>query len=449
MMRRLRIGAALAGTNLLLFVQPAHAHGVGARGDLPLPLWSVLYGAVAVLVFSFVALVRLWPRPRLEQPHGGATLPLGADRVTGVLRPMGRLLGTAVFVVVVISALRGADLPAYALFIGVWVAVPLVAAILGDVWSLVNPFAAVAQLIDRAGTGTPPSWLERVGYLPAAAVLFGFGWLELAHPSAADPDAVLSFLLVYAVVLVIGGVWWGSAWIERADAFGVYFALIGRLGVSQRDAHGRLRLRAPLAGLSDVEPVRGTALVVLVALAVTSFDGLARSTFWESLVGRRIGWHAVPLNTLGLLGMVAVVAAAYYMSMAWASKIVEEPTHRLAELFAHSLVPISLGYAIAHYFSLVAFDGQLFLRFASDPMALGWDLFGTADNGIDFTVVSTATIAFVQVAAIVVGHVAGVVLAHDRAVARFPPQTASRSQHALFGVVVLYTVGGLVLLLGT
>jgi hypothetical protein len=447
-MRRSLSTAALVVATLIGPAAPAWAHGVGARGDLPLPLWSVLYGAVAVLAFSFLALVRMWPEPRLEAPRGGVALPAGADPLAMVAEVVGRLVGTLLLAVVVIAGLQDSDLPAYALFIGVWVAVPILAAVLGDVWSLLNPFAGLAALLDRAGVGTSPAWLERAGRLPAAVLLLAFGWLELAHPDPADPDVVLGFIGVYAAVLVLGGIWWGRAWIERADAFGVYFGLVGRLGIIQRDDTGTLRLRAPLVGLSRVEPVRGTALVVLVALGVTSFDGLTRSTSWESLLGRRTGWEAAPLSTLGLLAMVAIVTVAYYASMAAASRVVDEPTPRLVEVFAHSLVPISLGYAVAHYFSLLAFDGQLFLGFVSDPLGMGWDLFGTAGRTIDFTLVSTETIAFVQVAAIVVGHVAGVVLAHDRAVARYPADVAGPSQHALFGAMVLYTVGGLVLLLG-
>jgi hypothetical protein len=444
---RFLVGSGLAASTLLVG-SPALAHGVGARGDLPVPLWWALYGAIAVLGFTFAFLARTWPEARLERPRGGVLLPDGLDRAALVARPVGRIVGFAILAVVVASAVNGGDLPAYALFIGVWVAVPFMAAVVGDAWSILNPFAAVAELIDTTGVGTVPPWLERAGHLPAAALLLGFGWLELAHPSAADPGVVLTFLLLYALILVVGGLRWGRSWIDQADAFGVYFGLVGRLGLFQRDDTGRLRLRAPLVGLTQVKPVRGTALVVLVALGVTSFDGLSRSSLWASVLDRRTGWEAVPLNSLGLFTMVGIVAGLYWASMRWISRVVDEPVPALAERFAHTLVPISLGYAVAHYFSLLVFDGQLFLAFASDPMHLGWDLFGTVNNSIDFTVMGTDTIALIQVVAIIAGHVAGVVLAHDRAVSRFPSEIANRSQHALFAAMVVYTCGGLVLLLG-
>lgn len=104
-------------------------------------------------------------------------------------------------------------------------------------------------------------------------------------------------------------------------------------------------------------------------------------------------------------------------------------------------------YTIAHYFSLFVFEGQGFLALLSDPFGEGWDLFGTAGDRIDYTVVTPDQIAYVQVAAIVLGHVAGVVAAHDRAVDRWSHRVAVRSQYPLLGVMVVYTVAGLLLLL--
>lgn len=446
-MRRLLVTGGLAAAAVVGSAAPALAHGIGARGDLPIPLSWAVYGAVAVLVFSFLALIRLWPEARIEGTGGGVVVGrLG--RAADFVRLLGRLVGTFLLVVVAISALQESELPAYALFIGFWVGVPLLAAIVGDVWSWLNPFAALADLLERADVGTPPAWLDRVGLYPAAVMLLGFGWLELAHPEAAEPTVVLAFLGLYAVVLILGGLWWGRRWIDQADGFGVFFGLVGRMGILQPDEAGRLRLRAPLAGLAQVEPVKGTATVVLVVLGVTSFDGLSRTALWAGVVGIRTGWATAPINTIGLLVMVGIALLAYELAMQRAEKVVDVPQSELVEVFAHSLVPIALGYAVAHYFSLLAFDGQLLVAFASDPFRLGWDLFGTASNPIDFTAVSTVTIAFVQVASITLGHVAGVVIAHDRAVARFPVEQASRSQYPLLAAMVLYTVGGLMLLLG-
>ena len=103
--------------------------------------------------------------------------------------------------------------------------------------------------------------------------------------------------------------------------------------------------------------------------------------------------------------------------------------------------------AIAHYFSLLVWQGQAGDILASDPFGRGWDLFGTGGWAIDFDVAPPITIAIVQVAAIVLGHLAGVVAAHDRAVALFRLGWAGRSQYQLVAVMVAITMAGLALVL--
>ena len=119
----------------------------------------------------------------------------------------------------------------------------------------------------------------------------------------------------------------------------------------------------------------------------------------------------------------------------------------LAPDFVLSLVPIALVYAIAHYFSLFVIQGQYMIPLLSDPFGKGWDLFGTAGFHPNIAILGPNTIWYVQVAALVLGHVAGLAVAHDRAVTIFRDrQDALRSQYAMLALMVLYTVGGLWLL---
>ncbi len=115
--------------------------------------------------------------------------------------------------------------------------------------------------------------------------------------------------------------------------------------------------------------------------------------------------------------------------------------------FALSLVPIALVYAVAHYFSLFVIQGQFIAPLASDPLGRGWDLFGTAGVQPDIGILSPNTVWYVQAASLVIGHVAGLAVAHDRAVAIFRDRgDALRSQYAMLALMVVYTVGGLWLL---
>jgi len=237
---------------------------------------------------------------------------------------------------------------------------------------------------------------------------------------------------------------WGRPWLRDGDAFAAWFGLLGAMAPVAPDG----TLRRPIAGLASVVPKRGTVALVLVALGSTAFDGLTRSSLWTDLSGNRSETGMIVLSTIGLLWAIGVVALLYLGAMKVASIMTERPTAELADDFIHSLVPIALAYAVAHYFSLLLLEGQASIALVSDPFGLGWDLLGTADRSINYTLVSPNTIAYVQVAAIVAGHVAGVVLAHDRALARFPKAVATKSQYPLLVTMVLFTVGGLGLLLG-
>jgi len=119
----------------------------------------------------------------------------------------------------------------------------------------------------------------------------------------------------------------------------------------------------------------------------------------------------------------------------------------LARAFAHTLIPIAAGYLVAHYFSLLAYNRQDLWRLASDPLGKGSDLFGSAENNINYGVVSATGIWYVQVVALVVGHVAALVLAHDRALELYgSARAATRSQVVMLVLMVAFTCLGLFLL---
>jgi hypothetical protein len=125
----------------------------------------------------------------------------------------------------------------------------------------------------------------------------------------------------------------------------------------------------------------------------------------------------------------------------------EHPTSELSRQFVHTLAPIAVAYVIAHYFSLLAFQGQAMAFLASDPLGDGSDLFGTASSTIDYNVVSAQGIWYVQVGALVIGHVAGLTLAHDKALAVYSDvREATRSQYWMLLVMITFTSLGLWLL---
>ena len=427
------------------------AHGVGGRSDLPIPLELALIGAGTAVLVSFLALVVLWPTPRLRGA-GGRPLPARLQAVVDApaFRRTAQALTLALAVLITVVALAGPQRPdrnlaPWVLYVTFWVGLVPASLLLGPVWRVLNPLRLLHRGFSRL-LGPPPGHdvPDRLGYWPAAAGLLVFVWLELVYPDRAEPVVVGIFLVNYAVVQLVAALWYGERWFERGDAFEVYSTLLGRLAPFGRDEDGRLVLRNPLRGAANLREAPGVVAVALVLVGSTAFDGLSRTRFWQEGPGAA---DDTTSGTFGLLFMVGLVALIYLLATELPARLLGE-TSRWPDAFAHSLLPIAVGYAVAHYFSLFLLDGQATWILASNPLGQqGVDLFGTYRNAIDYTLVSTGAIALVQVAAIVLGHVVGVVLAHDRALTLTTGEAVT-AQIPLVTAMIAFTVGGLALLFG-
>jgi hypothetical protein len=430
------------------------AHGIGGRVDLPVPRWLFVYGAATVVVVSFVALAALWPEPRLEGRRPGRPLPEGVQRLvtSRVAERIVRGLSLAFFLLILAAAQLGdpiGDLnPApWIIYIWFWVGLAFLHALFGNLWATLSPFDTIGRFLGlEEGRREYPRWLGR---WPAAVLLLGFVWMELVYPQGSDPRILGIAILVYTAITIAGMWTFGrDTWNRNGESFAVYFELLGRLAPLGRDEEGRVIARPPLAGLTGVEPRPGLVAFLMVLIGSTSFDGFSRTSVWLEWLGGNLGGLRTFFATLGLVGMVLAVSGIYAVAMSAGAALSGQRWHPLAVRFAHSLVPIALAYAVAHYASLLVLEGQIGLSNISDPFAVGWNLIGTASWIPNFQLISPTAIWYVQVAAIVTGHVGGVVLAHDRAMASFPTRRALRTQYALLAVMVAFTAGGLLILSG-
>ncbi len=449
-----------------LFPAVAQAHGLAGRTDLPIPPWLFAWAAAIVLIVSFVALGVLWPRPRLQQPRTRRLFT--APRF---VQPLCGLIGVAVFAAVVYSAFQGTTVPTAnlaptAIYVIFWVGIPVASVLFGNVFALFNPWraayraiAATARRISPAFDVAPLTYPERLGRWPAAAGIVGFAWLELVYVDRDIPSTLGALALAYALVQLVGMSLYGErTWSERADAFGVWFGLCGRISVFE--GRGReVRLRPPLSGLPGLDVTPGTVALVCTLIGSTTFDGGSNGSLWVETephiqsVFKTLGLGVTPAQelafTVGLLFAIGFVAAIFWLGIQGMRTV--DPRRQPGELarqFVHTLVPIAFAYTLAHYFSLLAFQSQALAYLVSDPLGNGSNLFGTADAQVNYTVVSASAIWYVQVAALVAGHVGGLVLAHDRALAIFKgdPRAALRSQYWMLTVMVGFTCLGLWLL---
>ena len=432
-------------------------HGVGERADLPLPTSYVVVGGGIAVLATFAALGVLWKQPRLRGAAGGRPLPRGLAAVldSALLTAVLRALALALTALVVAVAWVGprqlpANLAPYALYITFWVGLVFLSLLLGPVWARVNPLRTLYGGLSRL-TGPAPfaDRMPALGLYPAAAFLLWFAWQELASPDRARPSRVAMFLGAYIVLQLFAAMSFGREWFAKGDGFEVYSRLVGSLAPIGRREDGALVWRNPLDGAAAIRAERGLWAVVVVLVGSTAFDGVTRTTAWQEST-LALEWGAWG-ETLGLFVTVLVVGLLYRLGAGVAGRAAG--VLGTADRYAHSLVPIATGYAIAHYFSLFLLDGQTTWILASDPFDQGWNLFGTRDEVVDYTFVSTRVISLVQVFAIVVAHLVGLALAHDRALELDREGTRPHrpwvAQVPLAVLMVGLTSGGLALLLGT
>jgi hypothetical protein len=435
------------------------AHGIGQIKDLPVPGWLFYYGAALVLVASFVALGVLWTAPKLAT-SGERPLPAALQRIllSQALRVVLGAASLGLFVLVVAAGLAGKDssllnLAPNFVYVVFWLGVPLLSVLLGNVWSVINPWKAAADagawLSARSGLSwrAPFEYPDRLGCWPAVPLLLSFVTLELAYTNSADPRKVAVAACVYSWLTWTGAAALGrDAWFGRGDGFSAYFGLLARIApfaVRRREGKTEVVLRVPLSGLArngGAQP--GTLALVAVALGSVAFDGFSRTAWWQDHVHTRTDSAAFVINFLGLIAAVVFVAVTYLAAVALA-RAFAGGRGELKNAFLWSLVPIAFAYLVAHYFSLFVIEGQATIQLLSDPFGFGWDLLGTNDFAPN-RALNPRTTWYVQVGALVVGHVLGLVVAHDRALNLYStPRSAIRTQYAMLSLMVLYTVGGM------
>jgi hypothetical protein len=453
-------------------------HALVGRRDLPIPEWLFAWGASLVLIVSFVGLTLAWHRSRFEEERW-RPVPAWLSRalVNRATEVLAGLVGVFFLWLVVYSGLRGTEAPdrnfaVTFVFYTVWIGIPILSVFFGDFFRAFNPWRAIARAVGGlfslvAGQSAPPPlrYPDWLGRWPAVIGILAFGWLELVYAASGfqvvpglTPHTVAVAALVYTAYTFVAMTLFGSErWLDRGEAFSVYFGMFASLAplhVRERT----LGVRRVLAGAGRWITARGSIALVLASISVTAFDGAS-----EGLLSGPIetvnGW----VGDLGL-GPVGALRLAYTLfllltfgfisGLFWAGIYGMHTvrsglsTRRLGELFAHAFIPIALAYLVAHYIgALLDIEQAQFGYLLSDPLGDGSDLFGTAGSGISYAPLGAEGIWYVQVAALVIGHVTALVLGHDRALKVYgDARLAARSQYWMLALMVGFTSLGLYLL---
>ncbi|WP_277541780.1 hypothetical protein [Haloarcula laminariae] len=443
--RRRRVGGRLAGALVLLLAAgTASAHGGslagGGRESITVPTWLFLSTGGAAVGASFLLASFVTDRSFIERIHDwGVPLTVSESRLPALFA---RTVGLAGYVAVIVVGFVGPPTPQTNLaillvWVGWWAGLAMTTYLVGNTWRALNPLDTVALALPSLDRTYP----GRVGAWPAVVGLLALIWLEVVSPLADDPRLLATAVVGYSALTLAGAVVFGrETWFAEADPVERVFRYYGRVAPIGYDERG-LRLRLPGMDLSSPRLVDGRDEVAFVVALLwgTTFDGLVVTPAWRDLTRPLVdaGLPAQLLYPLALAAGFGLFLGAYWLAVRLSRRAAATylTAETLAQRFAPPLLAIAAGYHLAHYLGyflvLAPALGVALLSPLSDPGAVpvyeppGW--FGG-----------------VGIAAVVVGHLVAIWVAHAVAYDVFPSRLqAVRSQYPFIAVMVFYTMTSL------
>ena len=408
-----RVAGALGIAFGLALTIPATvaAHTINATYESRLPLAVYVVGAAVAVALSFVFVIVRDVRAAPPDLTAAGHLPPAWIRL-----PL-RFIGIVGWAWIVAQGIAGGssdgDVATLFLWIYGWVGLAIVCAAIGPAWQFLDPFstihdfgAAVLRTIHIQGWAVA-DYPVRFGRWPATFGFAFFVWLELVVQ--AGPSILFIVLVGYTALTVAMMAQFGrDEWRAQGETFTVWFQTLGRLAHWRLvDEDGRVVKRTFGSGL--LEPGWSAADVTLVALAVSSiiFDGLSQTQPFFDLFGA----PAIVEKTVLIAAFLGIVVLLAF---------IVARTVGLGAIGA-GLLPIALGYLIAHYLTYLLIDGQRILISISDPFNKGADYFGTAFYTPNGSWLPPGLLWTMQLAAVVGGHMLGAWGGHVVAVADAPP----------------------------
>jgi hypothetical protein len=435
MMKRPAIRAgviATVGTALLAAPAAVSAHALNVTYQSRLPLVVYLAGAALTVALSFAFVLLADVRAEPPPPAGPGRIPPAWLR--NGLRAIGLIGWTWIVVQGIVGGQSAGDVKTLFLWVYGWVGIAMVSALVGPIWHWLDPFATLHDIGARAARAVGlrgwepadyPAWLGR---WPAAIGLVFFVWLELV--GSVNGSRMLFVVLVgyTAFTLAMMAQFGRDAWRRDGEVFSVWFGLLGRLApVGLVPDTDRVRSRPFATGLLG----GGWTLLDIVIIAIGTgsilFDGLSQTTPWFQVFGA----PDVPIKTLQLVGFLGIIVVA------------SQAVARLVGVSATGagLLPIAVGYLIAHYFTYLFIDGQRIIVAVADPLQQGWDLggFGWAFFEPTQSFLPPGLVWTIQIAAVVGGHMLGAWAGHVVYVAEHPEGLGRRREVPLAVIMVALT----------
>jgi len=386
-----------------------------------------------------------------------------------------------------------------------WVGFSYVAGLLGNLWAAINPWSSLFDWAEKSWSkissskqfGLQLSWPDKLESWPAVILFSWFIWAELVWSKSDSPIDLAQIILIYSGITWLGMWLYGRhQWLKKAEVFSILFSFLARFSPTEfrvdgspdhqceamrldknnqcinqlrcfenaPASHRHWNLRPWAVGLlTDKSLSLSLSIFVLFMLASVTFDGLLATPLWADLAKTMVyseslrpiivflqdytGHAIAAVTTIALIAFLLIFVGIYivFNALMWLILPKEQRDKTsillLARTFVLSLIPIALAYHLAHYMSYLAIVGQYIIPLISDPMGLGWDLFGTSLYQIDISVINARFVWYTSVVAIVFGHIIAVWLAHVMALRTFLNNRAVLlSQIPMLILMVSYTI---------
>jgi hypothetical protein len=406
------VAGSLAMAALGLFAPSAvFAHQIQERYQAPLPLAIYVIGAALAVGMSFVFVILRGSSP------AQAARPLRTQTVPGWLRGLLSAIGLIGWIWIVAQTLVGGsgdgDVASLFLWVYGWVGIALVSALVGPAWEWLSPFATIHRVLGFVGErlglegGEPGEYPARFGRWPATVGFAVVVWIELV--ARIDGGRTLGLLLIaYTFITVAGMSYFGrEVWRSNAEIFTVWFRLLGRLAPYElvgEAEEGQVRRRSFASGLASADWTTAELVIVSLATGAIIFDGLSQTQIYFDLFGR--------VDVFGLPALRETLIAVAFLGGLTAVVLLVARRLNTAALGA-GLLPVAVGYLIAHYLTYLLVDGQRIIAAINDPLLRGDNLLpGDLAFYKPNLFLPAAIVWSIQLAAVVGGHIVGAWAGH-------------------------------------
>jgi hypothetical protein len=300
----------------------------------------------------------------------------------------------------IVGGASDADVASLFVWVYTWVGVAIVSAFLFPIWHWLDPFSTLhdigARVLRALGVGSweTADYPARLGRWPAVGAMAFLIWIEIVLRQGVGRTLFIVVVAYTAFTLAMMAQFGRDTWRANGELFTVWTRLLNRLApFGLADEAGRVRRRPFASGL--LEGGWSRADVVLIALATGSilFDGLSQTTPWYEAFGA----PGPPILTLQLAAFLGLIVAA---ALAVSALVGVTST-------AAGLLPIAVGYLVAHYLTYLLIDGQRIFIAISDPLQTGADIFGTAFYQPTGGFLAPGLVWTLQLVAVVGGHMIG------------------------------------------